>query len=86
MFRRLFSGGSGYLLKLTANQFAILATGVLFLITATGDAKIMFAVSVVGLLIGLGFLNKDRKQSSVFAVTIAFFLVLIIAIVIWLKK
>jgi hypothetical protein len=72
--------------KLTADQFAIIAAGVLFLIIATGSARIMLAVSGIGLLLGLSYLRKDSKQSSAIAINIAFFLVMIIAIVIWLKK
>jgi hypothetical protein len=72
--------------KISANQFAVLAIGVLLVITALGNAKIMFAVSTVGMLLGMGFLRKDKDQSSVFAVTVGFFLAMIIAIMIWLKK
>jgi hypothetical protein len=46
----------------------------------------MLAVSGIGLLLGLSYLRKDSKQSSAIAINIAFFLVMIIAIVIWLKK
>jgi hypothetical protein len=73
-------------MKLTSEQFTGIAAGVLLLVTVTGDAKIMFAVSVVGLLMGLNFLRKDREQNGVFAVTIGFFFVFIIALVIGLKK
>jgi apolipoprotein N-acyltransferase len=73
-------------LKITANQFAILAAAVLLVITALGNAKIMFVVSVIGLLLGLRFLRKDTERSGVFAVTVGFFCTMIISMVIWLKK
>jgi hypothetical protein len=74
------------LLKLTSNQFSVVAIGVLFLIIALGDARLMFVVSLVGLLVGLGFLRKENEQGSILAITIAFFLMFIIAITLWLKK
>jgi hypothetical protein len=56
------------------------------LVTVMGKPQVMFGVAAVGLLIGLNFLRKENRPSSVLAATIAFFLVMIIALVMWLKK
>ncbi|HBF35780.1 MAG TPA: hypothetical protein DDW50_00485 [Firmicutes bacterium] len=73
-------------MKITTTQFNIISAGVLLFVTATANARLMLIVSVVGLFIGLNFLRIDRDQSGVLAVTIGFFFVLIMALVIWLRK
>jgi len=73
-------------LRVTANQFATLSIGILLVVTAMGKPQVMFGVALTGLLIGFNFLRKENRPSSVLAVTIAFFLVMIIALVMGLKK
>jgi hypothetical protein len=73
-------------MKITTTQFNIISAGVLLFVTATANARLMLIVSVAGLFIGLNFLRIDRDQSGVLAVTIGFFFVLIMALVIGLRK
>ena len=73
-------------MKITAMQYNVISAGSLLFVTATANAKLMFIVSVIGLLIGLNFLRNDREQSGVLAITIGFFFVLVMSLVIWLIK
>ncbi len=73
-------------MKITAMQYNVISAGALLFVTATANAKLMFIVSVIGLLIGLNFLRNDREQSGVLAITIGFFFVLVMSLVIWLIK
>ncbi len=69
-------------MKITALQYNVISAGILLFVTATANAKIMFVVSIVGLLVGFNFLRNDREQSGVLAVTIGFFFVLVMSLVI----
>jgi hypothetical protein len=73
-------------MRITATKFNIISAGLLLFVTATANAKLMLVVSVIGLLIGLNFLRSDREQSGVLAVTIGFFFVFVMSLVIWLTK
>lgn len=69
-------------MKITAMQYNVVSAGILLLVTVTANAKLMFVVSIVGLLMGFNFLRNDHEQSGVLAVTIGFFFVLVMSLII----
>ncbi len=73
-------------MKITAMQYNVVSAGILLFVTVTANAKLMFVVSMVGLFMGFNFLRNDHEQSGVLVVTIGFFFILIMSLVIRFNK